>query len=271
VELRGGHVSATPTATVFQNAPRLRHAILPSCSGSLLALALPWHQLTSLGLCPNFDPFLEAISLCTNLRECHITLLFGQFPTKIFPPAGIQLPHLQKLCLDIRDSTNFSHSDFFQPLVLPNLKEFAFGLYYTSDELVADLRRAIEGLSLPDLLLEFDDYGVGDVIRVAHSLSPLTTIKAPEHILRKSHMDIISHDRFQKLMSLEMIVRLEDTEAFIEMLMVQWSCARQPNRHLGIQSATIHVQDASEEDIFRLSQDIRQRTVGSCGLANYLS
>jgi len=215
-------------------------------------LALPWHQLTYLGLCPDLDAFLEVISLCTNLRECRITLLY-ESPTKIFPPAGIQLPRLRKLCLNIYDSPNLRYRDFFRPLVLPNLKEFAFDLHDRSYRHLVELGQAIEPLCLPDLLLEFDDAGVVDVMRVARFLPPLTTIKAPNRIL------IIPHDPcFQKLTSLEMSIRFEDTKAFIEMLGVQWSRARQLNTHLGIRSATIRIPGAGEEEISRLSLDIKQ-------------
>jgi len=236
VELRVGQgLYITSTATVFQNTPQLRRATPPQCGGFyLLALAFPWHQFTYLSLRTDFDAILEVISLCTNLQECRITLLY-RFPTKKFTSAGIQLPRLRTLSLNIYDSPNLSYSDFFRPLVLPNLEEFAFDLNYMSDERVAELRQAIECLCLPNLLLELNDCGVGDVMRVTRYLPPLTTIKAPDRVLLESHMDSISRDpRFQKLMSLEMIVHFEDMEAFIKMLMVQWSRARQLNRHLGI-------------------------------------
>ena len=250
----------TTTATVFQSTPHLRRATLPPCS-SLLALALPWHQLAYLGVCSDLDHFLEIISLCTNLRECRITLpvSVGQFPTKIFPPAGIQLPHLRKLSLNIYYSPGLPYSDFFRPLVLPNLEEFAFDLNATSYGRLAELSQAIEGLGLPNLLLEFDDAGVDDVMRIACALPPLTTIKAPNRVLQKSFIDIIPHDPCcQKLTSLEMSIRYKDTEAFIEMLRVQWSRARQLNMHLGIRSATIYVPDASTREVSQLSVDMRQ-------------
>ena len=155
-------------------------------------------------------------------------------------------------------SATLLYSDFFRPLVLPGLEEFAFDLKVTSDERLAELRQAIECLCLPDLLLEFGGAGMGNIVTVARSL-PLTTMKAPEYVLFKFNMDIISRDlRFQKLTSLEMSICLGDTNAFIEMLKVRWSRARQLNTHLGIRSATIHVPDARKEDISRLSLDIRE-------------
>ena len=155
--------------------------------------------------------------------------------------------------------TKLPYSDLFRPLVLPNLEEFAFDLNNASDECLAELGQAIECLCLPDLLLELDDAGVNDIVRVARSLPPLTTIKAPECLLLESDIDILSHDPcFQKLTSLEMNVSLKNTKAFIEMLKVQWSRARQLNMHLGIRSTTIHVPYASEEDLSQLSLDIKQ-------------
>ena len=55
-----------------------------------------------------------------------------------------------------------------------------------------------------------------------------------------------------------MYTHLENTEAFIKMLTLRWSCARKLNTHPGIRSATIHVSDADEEDISRLDLAIRQ-------------
>ena len=244
----------------------------PSCSGSLLPLALPWHQLAYLSLCLDFDAFLEVISLCTNLQECRTALLLGRFPTTIFPPAGIRLPRLRKLCLNIDHSAMLLYSDFFRPLVLPNLEEFAFDLNATSDERLAELRQAIECLCLPDLLLEFGGAGMGNIVTVARSL-PLTTMKAPEYVLFKFNMDIISRDlRFQKAHFTRNEYLPRGYECFhrdVEDAVVSCSTAEYASRNTIRDDSRPGRQARRHFSTFSRHQG-GSKTVGSFGLANYL-
>ena len=175
---------------------------------------------------------------------------------------------MRKLWLDI--SPRLSYSDFFRPLVLPNLEKFAFD---TSNGDPVDLRQAIECLCLPNLRLELDTLQP-DIVLVARSLPPLTTINAPDFLLLESVMDIISHDPcFQKLTSLQAVVPLEFTKAFIEMLTVQWSRARQVNiiapRNTICDDLRLERQKKRHLSTFPGHQ-AGSKTVGSFGLENHL-
>jgi len=255
---------STPPATVFQGALRLRRVTIPfyHYCRSPLDLALPWGQLTYLALTPGeieLTDSLQVLSLCTNLCECHLCLsVDGESLITVFPPADIQLPYLRKLGLEM--SWGSSYADFFRPLVLPKLEQLTFVLSNSSKHHLNDLREAIDRLSIPDLRLQlhYNEGDEDDLVRLAHSLPPLTSIKADECALPASAIKLIGQEAcFQTLTSLEIVTGARNVKALVGMLKAHWARARQSNNmHTGIRSASIKVMDASEKNISDLSQDI---------------
>ena len=267
-----GHISMPP-ATVFQGAPHLRHVTIPLYNQSPLDLTLPWDQLTYLALIPGpieLTDSLEVLSLCTSLSEYHLCPCpDGQSPIQVFPPASIQLPHLRKLGLKAM-SWRPLYADFFRPLVIPKLEQFAFVLSGPFEDYLKELRETIDRLSIPDVRLELVLHYVGrdggDIVRLARSLPPLTSIKAYDCYLPASTIELIAQDVcFQALTSLEVLTGAEN---LVEMFKAHWVRARQSNNmHMGIRSATIEVIDASAKDISELSRDIAmiQKQLGIIG------
>ena len=263
IQLCHGHgYLSPPPATVFQMAPRLQRVTIPLlASHSVLDLALPWDQLTYLALTHGnielTDSF-KVLSLCTNLCECHLSPLPDIKPSPVFPPPSIQLPHLRKLGLNM--SREPLYGDFFRPLVIPKLEQFAFLLSDPSEDHLKELRETIDHLSIPDLGLELDyDGSEGDgIMRLAHSLPPLTSIKAYAYDFPASTMELIGHETcFQTLTSLEIITRSLHTKALVEMFKAHWARARQSNNnHTGIQFATIEVFGIGGDHISKVSRDI---------------
>jgi len=180
---------------------------------------LPWNRLTYLALTPTFmeltDSF-KVLSLCTNLCECYLCLCPDSKPPTVVPPAIIQLPHLRKLGLKM--SRESSYADYFRPLMIPKLEEFAFVLSDPSADHLKDLRETIDRLSIPDLglVLYYDGDGGDDILRTAHSLPPLTSIKVYQYFLRASTMELIAQDAFfQTLTSLEACIRCSERRIWL--------------------------------------------------------
>jgi len=260
-----GHFSVPQApVTVFQGAPRLRRVTIPLLHNhSPLDLTLPWGQLTYLAFTPGdielTDSF-KVLSLCTNLCECHLCLFTdSEPPITVFHPASVQLPHLRKLGLNMI-FWGFSYADFFRPLVIPKLELFTFVLSSSSEDCLNDLRETIDHLSIPGLRLElhYDGCQADDILRLAHSLPPLTSIKAYKCFLPASTIALIGQKTcFQTLTSLEIITSLHNTRDLVEMFKAHWARARQSNNtHPGIRFATIEATDPSEKDISHFSQDI---------------
>jgi len=264
------HISSTyeyssmPQATVFQGAPQLRRVTIPlSNNHSPLDLALPWDQLTYLALTPNFmeltDSF-KVLSLCTNLSECHFCLCPDPEPPTVVPPASIQLPHLRKLRINM--SRKSVYANYFRPLAIPNLEQFAFVLSDPSDDHLKDLIETIGRLSIPDLrlVLYYDGYGMDGLLRLAHSLPPLTSIKVCEYFLPTSMLELIAQDAcFQTLTSLEAGIRRYNPKDLVEKfkLTVYWTRARQSNNvHAGIHSVMVEVVGTSHKVTSDFSRDI---------------
>jgi len=148
-----------------------------------------------------------------------------------------------------------------RPLVIPKLGQFAFVLSDPSDDHLKDLRETIDRLSIPDLrlVLHCNGYSMDDLLRLARSLPPLTSITAYDYVLPASTMELIAQDAcFQTLTSLEACINRYNTKDLVKMFKVYWMTrARQSNNaHTGIHFTTIEVLDASEKDIFELSRDI---------------
>ena len=143
-------------------------------------------------------------------------------------------------------------------MAFPKLEEFAFVLLNPSEAFLKELRETIDRLSIPDLrlVLQYPGYRGDDILRIAHALPPLTTIKAYEWIFSASMMELIAQETcFETLTSLEIVT--EDTKGLVNMLKTHWMRARQSNNtHTGIWSAAFETRSATEKDISEFWRDI---------------
>ena len=184
--------------------------------------------------------FIPSPELCTNLCECHLCPLTDSNPPPVLPPTSIQLPHLWKLGLDI--SKEFLYADFLWPLVFPKLKEFTFILPDWADleDYLKEFRETIACLSILDLHLEvhYHGYGGDDILELAHSLPPLTSIKAYRKGLPASMVVLIlaliltQKTCFQTITSLEIATGPLNTKDLVEMFKTHWMYAQQSNNNL---------------------------------------
>ncbi|KAJ7490478.1 hypothetical protein FB451DRAFT_1220164 [Mycena latifolia] len=103
-------------------------------------LPLPWHQLTTLSLCPCLDPSgihrrsalnlssstaLNILAECHSLRECTLQLSSGVDET-IEVPSSVELPLLVSLNILIGGNAALQRDDPLDRLTLPELSRFSF-------------------------------------------------------------------------------------------------------------------------------------------------